>query len=173
MNHKVIVGQIDPIWNIEEVEKLDYFYEPFNDSDVVDVWRTLYNKEFTTGMQADYRSQQPACQEAVFQSICKQGHILANQGFSWYRMMPGDMIPEHSDTYANYCKYYNISKEQAIRILVLLQDWQPGFLLEVAGQSFSHYLAGTFVIWSADCPHTAGNWGQIPRYTLQITATAQ
>lgn len=171
MIQDVTVGQIESIWNMSEVENMQYFYEPFNDPDTVASWHEIYKKEFTIGMQADYRSQQPRCQEDIFQSICDQGHQLTNQSFSWYRMMPGDMIPEHADTYVNYCRYHNVHKSQAVRVLVLLQDWHPGFILEVGGKSFSHYPAGTFVIWHADCPHTAGNWSRIPRYTLQITAT--
>jgi len=171
MTNKVISGQVDPIWNLHEVENLEYFFEAFNDISAAERWKKIYNKEFSIGMQADYRSKQPVCQADVFQSICDQGLNLINQAFSWYRMMPGDIIPEHSDTYANYCRYYNVSKSRAVRVLVLLQNWQPGFLLEVDGKSYSHYDAGTFVMWHADCPHMAGNLSSVPRYTLQITAT--
>lgn len=171
MTQSIRTGTITPTWDMNQVENLDYFYEPFNDEVTIDTWRRTYNKEFTIGMQADYRTQQPRCQEDIFASICAQGHELTNQAFSWYRMMPGDMIPEHSDTYQSYCEFYQVDKINAVRVLLLLQDWQPGFLLEVAGRSFSHYPAGTYVIWHADCPHMAGNWSRVPRYTLQITAT--
>jgi hypothetical protein len=171
MIHKIHSGRIDPIWDLQEIERLDYFYEPFNDSKTVDLWQKNYNQKFSTGMQADYRKSQPRCQQEIFQAICDQGFEFGLQAFSWYRMLPGDIIPEHTDTYANYCKYFNVPENKVCRILVLLQDWIPGFLLEVNGKSFSHYPAGTFIIWQSACPHMAGNLSQIPRYSLQITAT--
>lgn len=167
----VIIGKIDPIWDMEEVSNLEYFFEPFNDSNAIQRWKNIYGMDFKTGMQADFRSRQPDCQEKIFNTIKAQGINVSNQGFSWYRMLPGDIIPEHSDTYINYCRYYNIPQENAVRILVLLEDWKPGYLLEVDGKSFSHYKAGTWVMWHTDTPHMAGNLSKFPRYTLQITAT--
>lgn len=171
MNFEILSGQVDPIWDMEEVKNLQYFYEPFNDPETTQRWKDIYSSEFRTGWQADFRSPQPACQEQVFANIATQIPNISNQGFSWYRMLPGEMIPEHSDTYINYCRYHNVPKEQAVRILVLLEDWHPGYLLEVAGKSYSHYPAGTWILWHADTPHMAGNLSTVPRYTLQITAT--
>jgi hypothetical protein len=171
MNDQVLSGQITPCWDMDEVRGLDYFYEPFNDPQSVELWKKIYNSEFSIGMQADFRSRQPLCQEQIFTDIQSQELDISNQGFSWYRMLPGDIIPEHGDTYASYCRYHNVPKHQAVRILVLLEDWRPGYLLEVAGKSYSHYPAGTWVLWHADTPHMAGNLSHVPRYTLQITAT--
>jgi hypothetical protein len=173
MTFDIKTGRINPIWDMSEIECLEYFHEPFNDESTVQRWQEIYKRDFSIGMQADYRSRQPACQSRVLDLIIQQGHNLGLAGFSWYRMMPGDLIPQHSDTYVNYCRFHGTTQDRAVRALVLLQDWQPGFLLEVAGQSFSHYPAGTFVIWHANCPHMAGNLSCVPRYTLQITATIQ
>jgi hypothetical protein len=57
------------------------------------------------------------------------------------------------------------------RVIVFLQDWQSGFLFEIAGDPVVQYQAGTFVLWKGDTPHMAGNLGTTPRYTLQITGT--
>lgn len=156
---------------MEEVAGLEYFYEPFNDPDSVDRWRDRYHKDFTIGMQADYRSRQPGCQEMIAQQLRSQGLILKNVAFCWYRMMPGDMIPEHSDTYSSYSRFYNVPPDSVARILILLEDWKPGYLLEVDGNPINCYKAGTWVMWKAHTPHMAGNLGSQPRYSLQITAT--
>lgn len=166
-----MVGKIDPIWDMSEVKNLSYFSEPFNDPDTVKEWNRVYERQFTIGEQADYRTMQPSCQsqlEKIFQFLG-----LINFGFSWYRMWPGDVIPRHTDTYVCYCRYWQVPPERVVRILVMLEDWRPGHLLEVEHQPITDYPAGTFVYWTYGTPHMAGNIGSQPRYSLQITATTK
>lgn len=162
-------GHIPVVWNMDEVANLEYFSEPFNDSNTVKNWQKLYGRNFRIGEQADYRSRQPQCQEQIMQALSQQGIFLDRVAFSWYRMQPGDIIPEHSDTYISYSKYHHVNPSCVVRVLVLLEDWRPGHLLEVAGNAITAYTAGTWVMWRAHTPHMAGNIGQYPRYTLQIT----
>lgn len=166
-----MIGKIDPIWDMEEVRNLPYFAEPFNDPNQIAEWDRIYGRKFTVGEQADYRVLQPSCQSDIAGSFQDLG--LSNFGFSWYRMQPGDLIPRHIDTYSSYCRYWNVGPSRVIRILVLLEDWKTGHLLEVDQQAITGYRAGTFVYWTHGTPHMAGNIGSQPRYTLQITATKQ
>jgi len=161
---------IDPIWDMKEVENLNYFFEAFNDPQTTQKWKELYNKEFTIGNKADHRTQQPEIQTSILNEVLTYSKVkLTNPGYIWYKMNPGDVIPYHSDTYIKYCKYHNVSINKVWRALVLLQDWQPGSVLEVDGTPINQYKAGKVVMWNSDTPHFVANYGKIPRYTLQLT----
>jgi hypothetical protein len=165
------VKKLDVVWSLNDIEQLPYFYESFNDPDTVEQWDQIYKKKFTIGLQADYRVQQPACVSTVIENLQAQGVNLNNIGTSFYKMMPGDILPYHQDRYVSYCCYHNVDVSKVHRVIVFLQDWQPGFLFEIAGDPVSQYQAGTFVLWQGNTPHMAGNLGTTPRYTLQITGT--
>lgn len=169
MNYRT--GKIDPFWPIEDVETLDYFYEPFNDPDTLDSWARLYNQKFSTGLQADFRCRQPEWTQKITQELFQQGIDLINVGTSYYKMLPGDLLPEHRDTYLAYCRYHSVDASDVFRVIVFLQDWNPGFLFEIDGNPMVQYSAGTWVGWKYQTLHMAGNIGRIPRYTLQITGT--
>jgi hypothetical protein len=169
---QLYTGHIDPVWNLEEVSQLDYYFEgtgEFQDPVVVEDWQNTFGREFKVGMKADHKRPRPACQSQILDMLRQQGYNIQHEGCAWFRMLPGDIIPEHSDSYSQYCKFHGLEKQDVSRIIIFLQDWQPGFMFEAGGKSFSHYSAGTFVCWSADTLHMAGNLSRVPRYTLQIT----
>lgn len=167
MSH--VIGQIPVRWTLQEIENLQYFYEEFNDSVTSDYWHGVWGYRFRGGLQADFRSPQPAWIPHVISDLADQGWVLDNVGTSFYVMRPGDILPRHHDTYARYCSHHQISPDKIWRAIVYLQDWQPGFLSEVDDRAITGYVNGTYVIWHNDAPHMAGNVGRVPRYTLQIT----
>jgi hypothetical protein len=169
MNFKT--GKINSFWPLKDIETLEYFYEPFTDLDTINKWTKLYNQKFSTGLQADYRSQQPSWTKKILKELLLQDIVLKNIATSYYKMMPGDILPEHCDTYASYCRYYSTQPKNVFRVIIFLQDWHPGFLFEIAGNPIMKYSAGHYVGWSYNTPHMAGNIGKIPRYTLQVTGT--
>lgn len=170
-NMRFYQGQLPVRWRLEDLEKLQYFYEPFNDPVTTDSWTQIWGYKFRTGLQADFRSPQPAWTQQVVQDLSRQGWPLANVGTSFYVMRPGDILPRHRDTYARYCSYHNVKADDIWRAIVFLQDWQSGFLSEIDDQAITGYVNGHYVIWHNDAPHMAGNVGSEPRYTLQITGT--
>lgn len=168
------ITNIEPIWDIKEVENLEYFTQPFTDTETLDKWKSIYNKTFTLGSLADYRSKQPEVQHKIVSNILDNISDLGsftNFGFNWFKMVPGDVIPYHEDAYINYRKYYNVKYENVWRAVVLLQDWHPGFILEIDGNPLYKYSAGTVAMWRGDTSHLVANYGVVPRYTLQITMT--
>jgi hypothetical protein len=164
-------GRIDPVWDIKDIENIEYFVEPFNDGETYENWRRHYNLEFGIGAQADFRVAQPACVPDIIKLLEKQNIKLNNVGTSFYKLLPGEFLPYHVDRYQRYCNYHKVDISQIRRIIVFLQDWQPGFLFEVDNTPLVQYPAGTFVMWENDISHMAGNLGFVPRYTLQVTGT--
>jgi len=163
------LGQIPVSWSMLDIEGMDYFYEEFNDPDTMQQWNDLYVSIYRTGLQADYRRQQPVCTSTILQDIKDAGLHLDHVGTSYYKMMPGDILPYHQDTYARFVQAFDVKVKDIWRVIVFIQAWQPGFLFEINGEPMVKYPAGTFIAWQGDTPHMAGNIGAIPRYTLQIT----
>lgn len=162
-------GRIPVSWTIEEIDGLDWIKEPFNDETMTKNWLEIYGPIFRTGFQADHRSQQLDCNQQILKDLRQNGIDLSQTGFSYYKMMPGDILPYHADTYARYISYHGVAIADIWRVIVFPQDWQPGFLFEIEGRPITQYHAGDFVAWQGGAEHMAGNLGRVPRYTLQIT----
>jgi hypothetical protein len=162
-------GQIPVCWTLDQLDQLDYFYEEFNDPETMQAWESTYGRIWRTGLQADYRRSQPEFTDKIIQDIQTSALDLDHVGTSYYKMLPGDILPYHQDTYARFIRAFDTDISHIWRVIIFLQDWQPGFLFEIAGEPFTKYVAGTFVAWQGSTAHMAGNLGAVPRYTLQIT----
>jgi hypothetical protein len=79
-------------------------------------------------------------------------------------------LPEHSDKYPYYTKTYGVSDIDNIqRIIVFLEDKQPGHRFTLEGVDIEYWRAGDWVSWNGATTHGAYNEGLLKRYTLQIT----
>lgn len=158
-------GHVDPWWQ-DKHRDLDFINEPFNDPVSLAEWRSLgYTQTKFTGDMYDMRNSEPAWIEP-FRKEFPWRH------FSWsvYRMTPGCVLPDHSDTYARFCEIYDIHDiDQIFRAVVYLEDWQSGHYGEVDGKPIIMWNAGDYIVWRGDTLHLAANNGKTDRYTLQIT----
>jgi len=159
-------GHIASWWNFKHRE-LEYTNEPFNDSDSVAKWRSLgYTQERFTGDMYDMRFDQPDWYDG-FEAYFKQ---WKNIGWSFYRMTPGVILPQHSDLYTRYKRVHGLSDSKTVwRAVIFLEDWQSGHYLELDATPITQWRAGDFVAWNDDVEHLAANMGTTDRYTLQLT----
>jgi hypothetical protein len=155
---------IEPWWVSHR--SLPYANEPFNDADSLALWRSLgYTQTKFTGDMYDMRNPEPAWIDG-FRRHFPWKH------FSWsvYRMTPGCVLPNHSDTYARFKKLHNVDNTHSVyRAVIMLEDWQSGHYFEIDGSAHTGWLAGDTFIWQSDVAHLAANMGMTDRYTLQIT----
>lgn len=160
--------KIPKFWD-DEFKSLDYINEPFNDEDNLKRWTDLGFSNKFTGDMCDMRSKQPAWNQQFINIFDQLG--WRNIGTSYYRMMPGTVLPTHSDLYRRYIEIFKLQgQEHTIRrAIVFLEDWRPGHYAEYNDQPFVNWAAGWTIEWSYDAPHMAANMGSEPRYTLQIT----
>ena len=160
--------RIEPTWGLEHRE-LNYHNEPFNDPISEVHWRGLgYTQRRFTGDMYDMRRDEPGM-------IARFRELFPWRHFSWsfYRMRPGDVLPEHRDTYARFREIYQVAPDSVIRRAVFfLEDWHSGHYLEIDGEPVTKWSAGDGVFWHDDTPHLAANMGKTHRYTLQITGLA-
>jgi len=158
-------GKIDTSLFTDDFKTVSYIKESFNCPDTVEMWQERYGKIYNTGELADHRVSLPIW----VNDVAKQFN-LSNTATALYRMIPGNILPYHQDTYKNYINYFKITKPERIwRAVVFLESWKPGHIFEVDGTAFTNYSAGTFVIWNYQTSHMAGNIGFDDRYTLQVT----
>ena len=156
---------INPWWGNKHRE-LDYKNEPFNDSKSLDTWKQLgYTQTKFTGDMYDMRNPMPEWVRGFRE-------YFTWKYFSWsvYKMGPGCVLPEHSDTYNRFREIHKITNyHNIIRAVVFLEDWQQGHYFDVDNTPLVSWKAGDVVWWYWDTPHTAANIGTTDRYTLQIT----
>lgn len=160
---------ITPFWTAESYRDLEYIREEFNDPESVARWLAEGYPDNFVGDMCDMRSTQPVWNDRIVKQFEKYG--WKDIGTSYYRMMPGTMLPTHSDLYKKYIELFNLAgKELTIRrAVIFLEDWQPGHLSECSDDVITNWKAGEIIEWVYDVPHMAGNQGTVPRYTLQVT----
>jgi hypothetical protein len=164
----IIKYHIPSFWD-DEFKSLNYVNETFNDSDNLEYWRRLGFADKFTGDMCDMRSPQPSWNRVIIDIFTEMG--WQDIGTSYYRMMPGTVLPTHGDLYKKYIEIFNLQgRESSIhRAVIFLEDWQSGHYFEGQGEPLVKWSAGDTVEWIYDTPHLAANMGITPRYTLQIT----
>ena len=80
---------------------------------------------------------------------------------------PGQTIPHHVD------KHFKLKEEfgegESYRYLIFLEDWKRGHYYEVHDQPFVKWKRGDWVKFGIDDWHLAGNMGDEPFYSAQVT----
>lgn len=165
---EIVKYHIPRFWD-DEFKSLEYINEEFNDPDNLAKWLTLGFANKFTGDMCDMRSRQPSWNQRFIDFFQQRG--WQDIGTSYYRMMPGTILPTHSDLYIKYVKLFDLrGQEQNIRrAVVYLEDWKSGHYGEYCGEPMVEWSAGQTVEWAYDAAHMAANMGTEPRYTLQIT----
>ena len=166
--HAINKYWFDVFWD-DEFKSLNYVNEPFNDDPNIARWIGMGFPEKFTGDMCDMRSPQPSWTHQFIDIFQNLG--WKDIGTSDYRMMPGTVLPTHSDLYIKYINLFELQgQEHSIRrAVIFLEDWQPGHYFEGLDVPMTQWTAGTVVEWTYDTPHMAANVGTTPRYTLQIT----
>jgi hypothetical protein len=165
---ELVKYRIPVIWD-NEFKTLNYVNEQFNDTVNLEYWKSLGFCNKFTGEMCDMRYQQPSWNQQIIDLFTEMG--WKDIGTSYYRMMPGTILPTHNDLYKKYIELFALEgHEPSIhRAVIFLEDWQSGHYFEGQGQPLVNWSAGDTVEWKYDTPHMAANVGLTPRYTLQIT----
>ena len=166
--HAISKYHIPEFWD-DEFTRLEYANEIFNDSSMTQTWLEQGFSNQFTGDMCDMRSAQPSWNKTIIDIFAQMG--WKDIGTSYYRMMPGTILPTHQDLYKKYIELFDLQgQEHTIhRAVIFLQDWQSGHYFEGNGEPMLRWQAGTTVEWCYDTPHMAANLGSTPRYTLQVT----
>ena len=82
---------------------------------------------------------------------------------------PGQVLPEHVDTFYMFAKNHNVHPDGCIRVNIFLEDWQSGHYFEINKIPITNWKRGDAVIIEKNEPHLSSNSGMTPKYTMQIT----
>jgi hypothetical protein len=169
VNNHFLQGHVDPWWKDEHVN-LDYKYLPFKPSTQVDIWiKQGFSRLNLNGGLYDMSNPLPESSVHFFSLF-----DWKNVGVSYYRMVTCDFLPLHKDDFATYRKKFNLTNPSIIRrAIVFLEDWKSGHYFEIEKTAIMNWKAGDWVMWQFDAKHAAGNLGESPRYTVQITGILQ
>lgn len=83
--------------------------------------------------------------------------------------MPGQVLPEHVDTFYMVSKKFQVNPEDCIRVNIFLEDWKSGHYFEINETPILQWKQGDAIIIEKDEPHLSANNGMIPKYTMQVT----
>lgn len=83
------------------------------------------------------------------------------------RLDPGNTVPNHVD--GHYIVQEKYGKGETARYLIMLEDWKMGHYYEVHHQPYVKWRSGDWIKFDKDDWHLAGNMGDEPFYSMQVT----
>ena len=164
LNRSMILGKIKKTWSAKDYKKLKYHLgnagKPF--AKIGASKNTIENYKDTAG--AYLCNDLPRKFTNIAESFGLEKTVVAMQ-----KMKVGQILPWHTDTCSTYIKNNKVkNKNKIIRIIIFLEDSQPGHQLWIKDKLCSGD-AGSYFGWKFGTKHMAANLGEKNRYTLQIT----
>ena len=92
-----------------------------------------------------------------------------NHHHVFLKLGPGMTIPWHQDVYSYYINQYKIQDEHtAYRALILLEDWNPGQVIQYGDEVIYNWKAGDSLTWNRDLWHGGANFGNKSLIVMMI-----
>lgn len=160
---------IEPKWNIDDYKALNFKLDKHKNED--DNQRYI-NAGHPKDALTLYNYFQPNPMPDSIEHITKYFTKLSNISVAVNLMRPGQYIPIHYDRYDAYKKYHGLGNNCGIaRYLVMLEDSQPGQMLNVNNIVYNNWKAGGVFGWYNNDIHTFYNLSTKDRYAVQVTGT--
>ena len=154
-------GHIDIDVSLDMLDAIEYtdYFQCYQQYEVLEKYYTEHNSSIWQ----------------MFEESPQWVHDLADkipQGFDYHvvstiKIPPGQTIPHHVD------KHFKLKQQHGegdgYRYLVFLDDWKRGHYYEIHDQPFTKWRKGDYVKFGSDDWHIAGNMGDEPFYSAQVT----
>ena len=90
------------------------------------------------------------------------------------KQFPGQLIPWHYDTHAEFykkiiSKKIKIKKNLVIRYMIFLKNWDWGHFFCIGSSVISNWKKGDIITWKPHIHHSGTNGGMTPKVTMNIT----
>lgn len=163
----ILHGSITPTWNRQDYINLRFNNYPYHENQAIQL---SYKEDYDIyKLEIGYYRTDDDFLEKTF-NLSNEFNWLKNKSYALHKMRPGLVLPFHSDLYSKYSKYYNVPDiNNIVRVIIFVEDWLPGHILQFVDYNVPVWKSGEFVIWSGSTKHLAANLGNHDRYTLQIT----
>lgn len=161
-------GHIEPIWSIDEYINLKYNQDTVDDE--------YLNKFLDSGHNRDqmclFNYFEPKAMPRSVVYIKDHFKELNNLTAAINLVLPGQYMPLHSDL---YIRWKHINKHQTteniIRIIVMLEDCEPGQILQIGSELHTNWKSGNWFSWQGETPHAIYNMSLKNRYAIQLTGS--
>jgi hypothetical protein len=161
------MNYIDPHWDIDKLKTINIVNAPAPEVG------------YSTEEGINLEKYQSLVSAGVHRGLPKCFNLdVFEETFNWinyksyavHKMEPGSILPLHKDKYSYYSTQYNIIDfNKIVRVIVFLEDYELGHILQIEDTPVTEWKAGNWVSWSGKKTHLAANFGCHNRYTLQIT----
>lgn len=159
-------GNIEPTWCLD-----DFYHLKFNQDTVDDQYLNEFlDAGHNRDQMAIYNYFEPNPMPSSLQYIKSKFSYLKNLTAAINLVLPGQYLPCHSDLYARWKHVHNFYDSEKIkRIIVMLEDCEPGQILEINNIAYTSWKAGDWFSWTGTTKHAIYNMSLKKRYAVQIT----
>lgn len=162
-------GYIEPKWNIEDFKTLNYKFDTHKDDVVLNEYASHgHSKMYMTLW--NYFQPNPMPESVDNYIVPTFGH-LDHIAIAINLFKPGQYLPMHTDLFGRYKQVNNLTNEEITRVIIMLEDSQPGQVSQACGKTFGDWEAGFWIQWDSDDPHAVYNLSMQNRYAIQLTGT--
>ena len=83
---------------------------------------------------------------------------------------PSQYLPLHKDLYKRWMEVHGINNiNNIVRSIVMLEDGQPGQILQIEDQCYTMWEKGEYFTWQGSTRHAIYNFSKTDRYAIQVT----
>ena len=162
-------GHIEPRWNINEFKSLNYKHDTHKDDQLLDKYEESgHDRSHMTLYNYFQPNPLPDC---VFDYIVPHFEELTHIGVAVNYFKPAQYLPVHVDLFGKYSAVHELDDEEITRIIIMLEDSQPGQISQVCDETIGKWSAGDWFQWDSDDPHAFYNFSTHDRYAIQLTGT--
>lgn len=165
-----MIDYIEPKWKIEDFYNLEYEISPYHNIEEINLYKNSGHYENNLSI-FKYHQPNPMPTFVTNYIVPTIENFLDNIAVAFNLFKPAHYLPYHRDTYSRYKEVFNIKDKSIYRIILMLEDWEPGQILTIGKKSYSGWNAGKCFYWKNYTPHSFYNLGLKDRYALQITGT--
>lgn len=156
-------------FDIKEYQALSYTLDYHKDKDLEAQYIAAGHNREQMGIHYCFETQQlPGSALEVKE---KFERLYDNIAVAVNLFQPGHYLPMHHDLYGRYRSVFGDPnhERQVIRIIVMLENSEPGQIIQVGYMTWAQWRSGQVFWWCDDTPHAFYNMSLSPRYALQIT----
>lgn len=130
-------------------------------------WLDRYYNKYNSSIWQMFDDDCPYWIKDIAQDLIFALHENSKYVISVIKLDPGNTVPHHVDAHFKVREMFGEGK--TARYLIFLEDWKRGHYYEIHDQPFVKWRLGDWVKFGPDDWHLAGNMGDEPFYSMQVT----
>lgn len=158
--------KIDPLWNIEDYKSLNYKLDKHKGEE--DNKKYIEAGHLPESLSL-YNYFEPNPMPDSVEYIKEQFLKIKNISVAINLFKPGQYMPIHYDRFEAYKEHNKLKDCSICRYMVMLEDGQPGQMMQIGSSVYHNWSAGTVYGWYNQNLHSFYNLSLHDRYAVQVT----